>query len=237
MLQGWYFGRRLHFCVGRGSSLVRRKKSPQPPVFRAAACLDFCLKPKGTRATYVWEHIAHNPCVRPLDCAFLSRRVFILVWVRAKDSPWLSWSSSTAVAFWFAVAQAKPGGIRFCDVCSLRIPLAVGDQRVLAALRPCAHLWNLRDAFFPIELRPLWFFAFCVFCLWLNNTTGTQMLQITFLVKKKNKNIPKTIIYSWPMPKHKKNKKGNQKIFLIANNYMQQTPTILSKPIWTNLFQ
>ena len=30
------------------------------PLFRSAACLDFCVKPKGARPTYVWEHVALN---------------------------------------------------------------------------------------------------------------------------------------------------------------------------------
>ena len=39
-------------------------------IFRGAACLDFFLKPKGTHATYVWEHLAHNPRVGRLDRVF-----------------------------------------------------------------------------------------------------------------------------------------------------------------------
>ena len=31
----------------------------------------------------------------------------------AQDSPWLSWSNSVEVAFWFAVAQANAGGCFF----------------------------------------------------------------------------------------------------------------------------
>ena len=38
------------------------------PLFRSAACLDFCVKPKGARPTYVWEHVAPNPWALLLDC-------------------------------------------------------------------------------------------------------------------------------------------------------------------------
>ena len=40
--------------------------------FRGAACLDFCVKPKGARRTYVWEHVALNPRALLSDCV-LSR--------------------------------------------------------------------------------------------------------------------------------------------------------------------
>jgi hypothetical protein len=36
----------------------------------------------------------------------------------AQDSPWLSWSNSVEVAFWFAVAQANAGGCFFFGPCS-----------------------------------------------------------------------------------------------------------------------
>ena len=66
----------------------------------------------------------------------------------------LRWRSA-AVAFWFAIARAKPGGICFRGVCSLRMRLAVGDQCVLAALRSCAHLWSLQEVLCSFELHPL----------------------------------------------------------------------------------
>lgn len=68
----------------------------------------------------------------------------------------LRWRSA-AVAFWFAIARAKPGGICFRGVCSFRMRLAVGDQCVLAALRSCAHLWSLQEALCSFELRVLRF--------------------------------------------------------------------------------
>jgi hypothetical protein len=42
------------------------------PLFRGAACVDFCVKPKGARRTYVWEHVALNPRALLSDCV-LSR--------------------------------------------------------------------------------------------------------------------------------------------------------------------
>ncbi|CAL1172132.1 unnamed protein product [Cladocopium goreaui] len=60
---------------------------PTGCLLQGAAELKFCLTPKGTAAKSIWQHVAENPC----------------------DSPWLSWSASPLVAFWLAVAQAKPG--------------------------------------------------------------------------------------------------------------------------------
>ena len=74
---------------------------------------------------------------------------FFLVLV--EDSPWLSWSSSVEVAFWFAVAQAKAGGfslLLFVGVVFLVFLLFIrcgGDCRVLAVPRPGVHLWNLAE--------------------------------------------------------------------------------------------
>ena len=41
------------------------------PLFRGAACLDFCVKPKGARPTHVWEHVALNPRALLLGCVLL----------------------------------------------------------------------------------------------------------------------------------------------------------------------
>ena len=38
------------------------------PLFRGAACLDFCVKPKGARPTYVWERVALSPRALLLGC-------------------------------------------------------------------------------------------------------------------------------------------------------------------------
>jgi hypothetical protein len=40
------------------------------PLFRGTACLDFGVKPKGARPTYVWEHVALNPRVLLFGCDF-----------------------------------------------------------------------------------------------------------------------------------------------------------------------
>ena len=40
------------------------------PLFRGTACLDFGVKPRGARPTYVWEHVALNPRVLLFGCDF-----------------------------------------------------------------------------------------------------------------------------------------------------------------------
>ena len=51
-----------------------------------------------------------------------------------QDSPWLSWSASPLVAFWFAVAQAKPG---------LATTLAIMHLWVAIKLGVCVQATNL----------------------------------------------------------------------------------------------
>ena len=97
----------------------------------------------------------------------------------AQDSPWLSWSNSVEVAFWFAVAQANAGGclfflfwaLQFCSFVSILFPCE-GDRRVLAVLRPGVHLWNLAQVlishhkiFSSLHCLRVVFALLCVFSL------------------------------------------------------------------------
>ena len=117
------------------------------PVFRAATCLDFCLRPKGTRSTYVWEHVAAIPASLSLRVLFFHCFYFLSGPRILPGCPGLAASLSP---FWFAVAQGKPGGVRLILarlwVCLLRSYLASGDRRVLAVLRPRAHRCDLAGA-------------------------------------------------------------------------------------------
>ena len=142
------------------------------PLFRGAACVDFCVKPKGARRTYVWEHVALNPRALLSDCV-LSRWWFFVAFSFAfffffSLSPPLSWfCSGFSVAF---VVQQRWGGIlvcrgagqcrrvffflalQFCSFVSVLFPCE-GDCRVLAVLRPGVHRRSLTGVG---EVNPYW---------------------------------------------------------------------------------
>ena len=77
------------------------------PLFRGTACLDFGVKPKGARPTYVWEHVALNPRVLLFGCDF--SYWWLLV---AFPFAFFSWFClGFAVAF---LVEQRGGGLLVC---------------------------------------------------------------------------------------------------------------------------
>ena len=136
------------------------------PLFRGAACLDFCVKPKGARPTYVWERVALSPRALLLGC--------LLMFVAFPFACFFSWFC-LGFALAFLVEQCGGGllvrscagqsrrvffALQFCSVVSVLFPCGEG-RRVLAVLRPGVHLWNLAQVLVFHDKK---FLHLCIVC-------------------------------------------------------------------------
>ena len=115
----------------------RKSRPPLPNysrgfLFRGALTKAACCTPKGQATTPVGAHVAENPEDHPgpkkksCNTHFLSRQA----------SPWLSWTTSLAVAYNFAVGCSEPG----------RKPTP-GEWKVISVVPDTAmRVWRFEEA-------------------------------------------------------------------------------------------